>query len=245
MSLEDFGELRSILQHTPSLRAWYRVCELVESWPPGAFEQEVFPYIQSYIQRPPWTDQPRLAPTRWLIACFQSEKIPYFLMATDLLIRKHPLSPQNLKHLGQSPYLLRIEHLGLDQIQSSDNQNAILSQLCAMENTPALYSLSFKSIPWSFTKTQIIQDSQIGQQLTRLTINNAELTSEMVKQLLQTNNLSTINMLDLRHNQVQIQALDSILDIVSTHFPNMTRFGISSSSLSLQSYPNDHDFELF
>ena len=40
-----FGELRSLLQHAPNLRAWYRVCALMEQWPPDAFEQEVLPYI--------------------------------------------------------------------------------------------------------------------------------------------------------------------------------------------------------
>lgn len=71
-----FGELRSLFQRQPSLRAWYRLAQLIEQLTEPAWADQHLPYILSQLSRPGWSSMPRPAPRRWCEALLDGSAQP-------------------------------------------------------------------------------------------------------------------------------------------------------------------------
>ena len=60
----DFGDLRSLLNTSPTPQAWEQLCSWLEEWTSEAQRQRIDAYIASYLKQ--WPDEARRIPKRWL-----------------------------------------------------------------------------------------------------------------------------------------------------------------------------------
>lgn len=69
----DFGELRSLLQQTPSAHGWERLKELLARWPEPERQQSALPYVQDHLRRPPWSSLEAGLGVDWLTSLNRGE----------------------------------------------------------------------------------------------------------------------------------------------------------------------------
>lgn len=240
---KTFGELRSLLQHAPNLRAWYCVCALMEQWPPDAFEQEVLPYIQTYIARPPWSKQSRLAPTRWVLDVIDGHPMPYLLMASDIMIRRHEITSSHLETLRRCEYLGCIEQLRFEHVTINPTDlKATLSTLGVMDNLPMLFGLHFKDLALTPSTLNGLLQGSLVDQVQLLSLRATSFDRQTLDVLIQTRTLDALRELDIRdHNLGDTQTQYLIKHIAAT-CPRLLRLGIACSSNA--SSPQTHQHQL-
>ena len=238
-----FGELRSLLQHAPNLRAWYRVCALMEQWPPDAFEQEVLPYIQTYIARPPWSSQPRLAPTRWVLDVIDGHPMPYLLMASDIMIRRHELTSSHIEILGRCAHLLHIEQLRFEHVTIGPSDlKATLSALGALNNLPVLFGLHFKGLAFTPSTLDGLLRGGLLDRVQLLTMRAASFDRQTLDVLIQTRTLDALRELDVRDHDLGDTQTQHLITHITGVCPRLLRLGISCSSNA--SSPQTHQQQL-
>lgn len=63
---DAFGDLRALLQRTPSLTEWTRLCSLIESFEAHDYAERIEPYVRPYLKQ--WPDTLRVMPGMWVRA---------------------------------------------------------------------------------------------------------------------------------------------------------------------------------
>jgi len=101
------GELRSLFQRQPSLRAWYRLAQLTEQLTEPAWTDQHRPYILSQLSRPGWAAMPRPAPRRGCEALLDTlSELPASLcLVTELRLDRGSI-------YGVSPHIWNIALCG-------------------------------------------------------------------------------------------------------------------------------------
>lgn len=238
-----FGELRSLLQHAPNLRAWYRVCALMEQWPPDVFEQEVLPYIQTYIARPPWSAQPRLAPTRWVLDVIDGHPMPYLLMASDIMIRRHEITSSHLETLGRCAHLSHIEQLRFEHVTIEPTDlKATLSTLGAMTNLPMMFGLHFKGLALTPSTLDGLLQGRLLDNVQLLSLCAASFDRQTLDVLIQTRTFEALRELDVRDHGLGDRQTQYLIKHITKACPRLLRLGVSCSSNA--SGPQTHQNQL-
>ncbi len=114
MTDEDsrFGDIRSILQDTPTIRVWGKLCELLEEWEDeGELEDKIFPYVNELVAD--WDDRLRVAPAYWVEPLLEGEHVPHFAICRTLDLRCLGIVLEDIELLSESPELKHIHRLNL------------------------------------------------------------------------------------------------------------------------------------
>ena len=134
---ELFGEIRSVVQCTPSAVLWQSLCELVERWPREQFTTELLPYLCANLVA--WPSSLKVAPQRWIDTILAGKVSPYCHLVESLDVSDQRLSTSELKCLVTAQELngLRILNLSKNVLGSEGatllSAQANWSQLEALE----------------------------------------------------------------------------------------------------------------
>ena len=60
----DFGNIRSLLQQTPTAHNFIRLCKVLTPWSPEHYTAELEPYLTAHLES--WPDEARLLPPHWM-----------------------------------------------------------------------------------------------------------------------------------------------------------------------------------
>lgn len=60
----DFGNIRSLLQQTPTTHNFIRLCKMLTPWSPEHYVAELEPYLTAHLES--WPDDVRLLPPQWM-----------------------------------------------------------------------------------------------------------------------------------------------------------------------------------
>ncbi len=115
-SPENFGEIRSILQQTPSPEAWEALCDQIAlwSWPHyETFEQQILPYLLHHLES--WPDALRGAPDRWRPGLLRAAPMPWAPMIRALDASAQGFSVADMETLTMAPVLPHLTALDLSQ----------------------------------------------------------------------------------------------------------------------------------
>lgn len=128
-TMRHFGELRSLLNAPPSELGWHTLCDALAGVSAALFEEELFPYIQPYLDRS-WPDTLRLARPHWLERFLRGEPAPQLLLCRRLYA--HHLTLAEVRALGHAPQLAALTHLDL-------YSNPLGPKLCHLLAKPACF----------------------------------------------------------------------------------------------------------
>ena len=126
--MNDFGELRSLLQRPHSAELWDTLCDLLEGFDATTLEQEVLPYALSYLSK--WPANTRPMPESWhdrLLAHNDPSRFmgedhpgligPYARAAGSLMLSgRHHSRPNDLRRIARSPFIGRLDSLMLEDL---------------------------------------------------------------------------------------------------------------------------------
>ncbi len=133
---EKFGELRSLLQQTPSEEAWARLCALLEAWKLDEhFHEVVLPYAATGLER--WPEDLKIGPASWVKPLLRKTKkpAPLVALATGLNLRASRIGAKTVEYLAAAPEVEHITYLDLSR-NGLKNAGAI-----TLANSPYLKNL--------------------------------------------------------------------------------------------------------
>jgi len=95
----SFGELRSILQRSPTEAGWKDLCRWCDEQPPEALREHTLPYALSHLGR--WPKPLRAAPRRWVERCVDGEALPQLALVTRVTYSGVANIPQDDEDFGE------------------------------------------------------------------------------------------------------------------------------------------------
>ena len=82
----DFGDLRSLLNTSPTPQAWEQLCLWLEDWTSEQQTQRVHAYISAYLNQ--WPDRDRRVPKRWIQLLVKGDTpLPWLSICRTLNLR--------------------------------------------------------------------------------------------------------------------------------------------------------------
>lgn len=144
---QKFGELRSLLQQTPSEESWEQLGVLLGNWKlDDHFREVVLPYARELLAG--WPEELKIAPPAWAKGLTKKTKKPAPLMelASGLQMRASRVGKKGVEYLSQSPEIAHITYLDLSN-NGLQNDGGV-----SLANSPHLTNL----------KTLILTNAKIG-----------------------------------------------------------------------------------
>lgn len=219
---QEFGELRSVLQKTPSLRAWYKVCRILERWPEDGLREIALPYFKANIAHSEWASARRPAPMRWAQEWLDGQKHAYFDLIDGFHLEEIELTERQLARLVASPITQELVSLSLVDAKLSHPALDILFSA----HFPNLLSLDLSKNDLT-TQTNAVAKSSFRGQLNQLAMRHSSLTDEDLDLLLQAR-FDDLEVLDLRSNALGERAMAKLAETKNT--PSLRALGISNNA---------------
>lgn len=217
-----FGELRSVLQKTPSLRAWYKVCRILERWPQGSLREVALPYFKANIAHSEWAGARRPAPTRWAQSYLAGEKADYFELIDGFDIEGIAVSPHQIARLVASPITQGLVSISLVEAELSHSALDILFSA----HLPALriLDLSKNSLGGAIHE---LPKASFRAQLEQLRLRDSEFENEDLENLLR-ERFDHLELLDLRSNRLGEKGIDLLSG--NKNLPALRALGLSDNT---------------
>jgi len=111
---EAFGEIRSVLQQTPSADAWQALCAVLEGIKIDAhYADAIEPYVLEHLEH--WPDALRIAPASWAKGLTKKtpKPAPLMALARGLDISSSRVGVKSVGYLVNSPVLADLIYLNL------------------------------------------------------------------------------------------------------------------------------------
>jgi len=219
---QEFGELRSVLQKTPSLRAWYKVCRILERWPEEGLREIALPYFKANIAHSEWASARRPAPMRWAQEWLDGQKHAYFDLIDGFHLESVELDARQLARLVASPITQELVSLSLIDAKLSNSALDILFSA----HFPNLLSLDLSRNNLSGFMGALAKSSFQGQ-LDQLSMREGLLDNEDMHFLLEAT-FDNLELLDLRSNHLGEAAMAKLAE--TSNLPMLRALGISDNA---------------
>ncbi|MEM1349586.1 MAG: hypothetical protein AAGI01_13570 [Myxococcota bacterium] len=110
MSQQIFGDIRSVVQQTPSAARWKRLCALMEMSSDHELTERVVPYVLSHLDA--WPDAMRTCPAHWLNQLALGEDDHPGLRCVRA-VRHERATPEVVRGIVSSAHLIHPRHIEL------------------------------------------------------------------------------------------------------------------------------------
>ena len=183
--MSTFGEIRTLLSERPSVRAWKRLCKMIDTLPVEECNQMVIPYIRHHLEiSPRWERLTRNPPEHWLKRFKENKE---FFPAFSII-----------SHLHLSMYGEEITELLKLLVDSTDlNLLRMLHLETQMKNKGLL---------------QLCEGEHLLQRLRGLNLTYNQLTAPSAEHLASLSSLEGLELLDLSHNKIKDAGVKALVE---------------------------------
>ncbi len=234
--MNEFGELRSLLQNPYSHELWERLCAWLPAQEPGALERELIPYAASILAR--WPLDSRPMPYDWhqrLLAHNDPGRFPsehpgpagaYIRAAGSLLLSgRHAARPNDLRRLARSTYIGAIEALTLEDL------TVLPEDIESLAGEPSLDDLRAFTLRRTSPNPKRLPELLTRRRwhLRHLTVDGLELSSAFFDALAEHPSRGTLTHLDL---PVTLLDDDAVLALAGALPPNLQHLRLTCARAS-------------
>ncbi len=194
----SFGEIRSILQASPSTQAWQRITQIIDQTPEDACSHTLLPYIKAHISQ--WPTHLLHTPRHWIEALFAHDPPEHTSLVRTLNLSQRGLSDRDIKIMCDHASLRQIQHLDI-------SHNWLMKQgvkyLCASPHTHALVTLDLSYNQLGDAGVSEFSQSNSLNNLASLSLARNDLSVQSLEEVSRANFSSSIEHIDLSNNWIR------------------------------------------
>lgn len=212
-----FGEVRSLLQASPSVFVWEALISAIEQTPSEQLEAEVMPYIKHHLER--WPAALRVLPASWKVKIARGDRVSAASICRELQFRQQSLNTLNSAeraHILEAPDTAEITRLNFHYADYKDEDLKLLSQLDRLAKLEALNLTSNPSLSASGLNA-LFEAKQLNQsgKLRELRLGACPGLVESIDTFIQSDLPATLSELDVQTTRQSPETLLTLFELAA------------------------------
>lgn len=209
MNSDTFGELRSVLQRSPSTSTWNHLCELLDETAP---RDELVAYLDDHLSR--WPDMLREAPATWCVRALEGQTVPWW--STVRAVRLLQPTNATIKTFFKSVDVSQITSLTLENERpkrgSGRSKSGLVKELTKAGPLPNLKRVELRIGNFGVKSAELLAKAKNLTGLEALEFHSAQLEEEGFRALAGSKTLPPLKSLVVGYDSIDDRAQIALLE---------------------------------